>query len=261
MLHSALIGLGSNLGDSFTLLGEAIERLATDARIEVVEVSGWIESLPIGGPSGQSAFINGAAKLATDLSAAELLAELHSVENLLGRSREVDWGPRTIDLDLLLFGQEIIATPALVVPHPRMAVRSFVLAPATEVAGDWLHPWIGSPLGELWKTWRDGVDAVGLVGDAATRTSLRVLVTEVFPALQTAVAAGSVADCELELIAVSQPLVEIAKPRLTICARHNDAIGLPTLCVDLADTTMSRRDVAAALIDAWPSLGESGGSA
>ncbi len=265
MPHRTLIGLGSNLGDSRRQLADALDRLDALDQIEVLNASNLVDSRPIGGPADQPPFANGAALLATELSAAELLAKLQIVESALGRVREIEWGPRTLDLDLLLYGQEIMNLPGLVVPHPRLAVRSFVLEPATEIAGDWVHPWINTPLGELWKTWRMGVDAVGLIGDATTRDSLRQLLTQLFPKLSSAeVLDSKVGNRELAMVAIgdakndakSEAKNEQQVPRIAFCTCPDAAIpGIPTLCVDFFDDQVARRDVAAAIIDAWPSLG------
>jgi 2-amino-4-hydroxy-6-hydroxymethyldihydropteridine diphosphokinase len=107
------------------------------------------ESGAIGGPDGQPAFLNAAARLQTDLTPRQLLALLHETERQLGRVRERRWAARRIDLDLLLYDQRIIDTPTLVVPHPRMAFRRFVLVPAVEIAADMTHPGTGWALSRL----------------------------------------------------------------------------------------------------------------
>lgn len=144
-----LIGLGSNVGDRAGTLVRAVERLRSDRSFAVTDVSHWRETSPVGGPAGQGAFLNGALTLETSLPPPELWQRLQQVENELGRTHEVRWGPRTIDLDLLLYGEEQIETPSMLVPHPRMAYRRFVLAPAAEIAGDMRHPRIGWTIDEL----------------------------------------------------------------------------------------------------------------
>jgi len=148
-MTSALIALGSNLGDRRVNLDSALQRLAQRPDIRLLATSTWHESRPIGGPAGQPAFLNGAAMVETSLSPPALLAALREVEQSLRRHRTARWGPRTIDLDLLLFGQQVIDTPELAVPHPRMAFRRFVIEPAAEIAPDWRHPAIGWTLAEL----------------------------------------------------------------------------------------------------------------
>jgi 2-amino-4-hydroxy-6-hydroxymethyldihydropteridine diphosphokinase len=137
-----LIGLGSNQGDRQEILNAAVARLG-QCRVEIVGRSMWHETSPIGGPPGQPRFLNGALTLETALPPHELLAALRQIEDQLGRRRTTPWGPRTVDLDLLLYGDMTLDTPSLVLPHPRLAFRRFVLEPAAEVAGAMLHPRIG----------------------------------------------------------------------------------------------------------------------
>jgi 2-amino-4-hydroxy-6-hydroxymethyldihydropteridine diphosphokinase len=127
----AYIGLGANLGDREGNLREALERLA---ELGPLRVSSFRETDPVG-VTDQPRFVNAVAELETDLSARDLLARLLEVERELGRDRsgEERWGPRTIDLDLLLYGDEVIDEPGLTVPHPRLAERRFVLEPLHEL--------------------------------------------------------------------------------------------------------------------------------
>ena len=136
----ALIGLGSNLGDRRATLEAAADLLGESPGISVRAVSSLHETEAIGGPGGQGAFLNAAAALETSLDPASLLRRLQEIEERLGRVRAVRWGERTLDLDLLLFGDSVIDTPELTVPHLRMAVRRFVLAPLAEIAPDALDP-------------------------------------------------------------------------------------------------------------------------
>src|SRR5262245_43723447 len=124
-MTDALIGLGSNLGDPQENLARAVASLRATPGIENVVVSQPLKTSPIGGPAGQGEFLNAAARFSTTLAPLELLDMLLGIETQLGRTREVHWGPRTIDLDLLLYGEEIISTPRLTVPHPRLATRKF----------------------------------------------------------------------------------------------------------------------------------------
>ena len=144
-----LIGLGSNLGDRQQTLDAAVARLAQNAQVRIVARSEWIETKPIGGPVDQSAYLNGAVLLETPLAPEALLAVLQQIEAELGRRRDRRWGPRTIDLDLLLYDQIVMATRDLVLPHPRMAWRRFVLKPAAQVAPTMLHPTTGWTIRQL----------------------------------------------------------------------------------------------------------------
>jgi 2-amino-4-hydroxy-6-hydroxymethyldihydropteridine diphosphokinase len=130
----AYVGLGSNLGDREATLQAAIAALPG-----VVAVSELLETDPVG-VIDQPAFLNGAVALETDLSARELLERLLAVERELGRERRERWGPRRIDLDLLLYGSETIDEPGLTVPHPRLHERRFALEPLAELDSELLVP-------------------------------------------------------------------------------------------------------------------------
>jgi pantoate--beta-alanine ligase len=142
-----LLGLGSNLGDRVGNLLEGLRLLKR--RVTVLRLSSLHETRPVGGPPGQANFFNAAAVVATELPPGDLVAALHDIESQLGRERAETWGPRTIDLDLLLYDQQIIHTAQLTVPHPRMHERRFVLAPAAEIAGDLRHPALNATIDEL----------------------------------------------------------------------------------------------------------------
>jgi len=140
----AWIGLGSNLGDRRATLEAAIDDLRAEDGVEVLAVSPWYETAPVG-PVEQGAFLNGAAGLRTDLPPGPLLALLSSIERRHGRDRTAGerWGPRTLDLDLLLYEDRIIDEPGLTVPHPRMAERRFVLEPLAAIAPNVVVPAAG----------------------------------------------------------------------------------------------------------------------
>ena len=129
----AYVGLGANLGDRDATIRRALELLAAEDDVEVVAVSRLRETEPVG-LVDQPRFLNGAAAIETSLSARQLLDVLLRAEQELGRVRSgVRFGPRTIDLDLLLYGGEIVAEPGLQVPHPRLHERRFALEPLAEL--------------------------------------------------------------------------------------------------------------------------------
>jgi 2-amino-4-hydroxy-6-hydroxymethyldihydropteridine diphosphokinase len=144
----AYVGLGANLGDRTAMLRAALEELRGEEGISVVGVSALRETEPVG-IVDQPTFLNAAAAVETQLSARELLDRLLSIERRLGRTRDGPrFGPRTIDLDLLLYGEETIAEPGLEVPHPRLHERLFALEPLAELDPALVVPGLG-PLGEI----------------------------------------------------------------------------------------------------------------
>jgi 3-oxoacyl-[acyl-carrier protein] reductase len=145
----AYIGLGSNLGERGALLDEAVARLRLCPGIDVISVSSYYETDPIGGPAGQGKYLNAAACLLTTLDAPQLLGALQAIETELGRVRTERFGARTIDLDLLLYGLAIVQTDGLLVPHPRMHERLFVLEPLMEIAPLAVHPVLQSTAKDL----------------------------------------------------------------------------------------------------------------
>lgn len=149
ILHDAYIGLGANLGRREKTITAALNALETTREIEVVAVSGLYETDPVGGPPDQPKFLNAAAHLRTTLSPERLLNVCASIEEALGRRREVRWGPRTIDLDLLLYDREIRASVELTLPHPAMHERRFVLEPLAEIAPDTMHPLLEQTVQEM----------------------------------------------------------------------------------------------------------------
>jgi len=135
MNNIAYIALGSNIGERYTYLTEAIKFLNKNPYIHVDDVSSVYETEPVG-YTDQSCFLNLVIKISTNLSSQELLKVTQKVENGLGRKREIRWGPRTIDLDILLYNQENIEAENLIVPHPRMFERAFVIVPLLEINQD-----------------------------------------------------------------------------------------------------------------------------
>lgn len=129
------LGLGSNLGDRLATLQAAVDHLAARAGIDVDASSRVYETAPVGGPE-QPDYLNAVLGIRTTLSPRELLSACQRVEEDLGRVRDVRWGPRTIDVDVLTFDDQTIDEPDLQVPHPRMHERAFVLLPLLELDGD-----------------------------------------------------------------------------------------------------------------------------
>jgi len=144
----AYIGLGANLGDREAMLRSALEQLGAEPGIDVMAVSRLRDTDPVG-ITDQPRFLNAAAAVETDLTARELLDRLLGIERRLGRTREAPrFGPRTIDLDLLLYGDEQIDDPGLEVPHPRLHERLFALEPLADLDPDLVVPGRG-PLADI----------------------------------------------------------------------------------------------------------------
>jgi 2-amino-4-hydroxy-6-hydroxymethyldihydropteridine diphosphokinase len=154
-MTTVYVGLGSNLGDRRRNLEAALEALRAHPRITVSAVSSFLETEPVGGPPGQGKFLNAAAGIETDLAPEALLEELKRVERTLGRKPGPRWGPREIDLDILLYGDTILETGTLVIPHPRMRERRFVLEPLAEIAPTARDPATGRTVRELLASLKD----------------------------------------------------------------------------------------------------------
>ena len=131
-MNDSYLSLGSNMGDRLDMLKQAVRLLMEHPAIEIASISSLYETEPVGF-TAQEPFLNMVVRVQTDLSPLELLDFCQEVEQQLQRKRVVRWGPRTIDLDILLYNQEKIASERLVVPHPRMHERAFVLIPLQEI--------------------------------------------------------------------------------------------------------------------------------
>ena len=144
-----LIACGSNEGQPRQHLADAGDLLRSMPGLTLLATSRIRETRPVGGPAGQAPFMNGAFLVETEFAADELLGVLTAIENTLHRERLERWGPRTIDLDLLLYGDLVIEQPGLTIPHPRMTTRRFVLEPCAEIAPDFVHPLAGCSVQDL----------------------------------------------------------------------------------------------------------------
>ncbi|MFM2095910.1 MAG: 2-amino-4-hydroxy-6-hydroxymethyldihydropteridine pyrophosphokinae [Planctomycetota bacterium] len=146
---TALIGFGANQGDPIATFQAAIEALGRTEGVRVTRVSRLYRTTAVGGPTGQRDYTNGVIRCETTLAPEQLLGVLQRIETRLGRERKERWGPRVVDLDLLLVGDALRHTEHLVLPHPRMAFRAFVLEPACEVASEITDPRTGWTLQHL----------------------------------------------------------------------------------------------------------------
>ncbi len=131
-MQEAYVALGANLGNRESSLTDAIRRLQEDSGLEVVRISAAYETAPVG-YTDQPSFLNMAVCLRAEMDPVSLLRRLLAIEQEMGRVRDIRWGPRNIDLDLLVYGDESLDTPELTLPHPRMGQRAFVLVPLRDI--------------------------------------------------------------------------------------------------------------------------------
>ncbi len=152
----AAIALGSNLGNPLAMVKGAVEVLAHEATTVLTGQSQWYKTIALGPP--QPDYVNGCVVVETRRSPQDLLHLLMALEQQFGRQRTERWGPRTLDLDLLLYNDLVLETPELTLPHPRMIERAFVLVPLAELLPDWVHPVTGLTI----RQHRNQVDCTGV---------------------------------------------------------------------------------------------------
>ena len=141
------IALGSNLGNSQQILDDAVKTIENLSEIELIARSRWYQTKPIG--PIQPDYLNGCITLKTTLAPESLLSCLWDIEHKFGRERNIRWGARTLDLDLIFYDDLVLDSPTLQIPHPRMRERTFVLVPLAEIASDWLDPVTGLTVAQL----------------------------------------------------------------------------------------------------------------
>ena len=138
-MHLVYVGFGSNIGDRLAYIQNAIRALSETEWITLQKISSVYQTAPVGYET-QAQFLNGVAAIQTDLPPLCLLHTLKNIETEVGRQHRIRWGPREIDLDILIYGDLCFQTEKLVIPHPEMHHRRFVLAPLVEIAPDLVHP-------------------------------------------------------------------------------------------------------------------------
>ena len=148
-MNTAYLGLGSNLGNRLAFLRGGRDALINQPEIEFVRASGVYETKAVGGPPDNPPFLNTALQVQTSLDAYQLLKACLAVEDEFGRSRPVRWAPRTLDIDILFYADQVICEEHLIIPHPRLQERAFVLAPLLEIAPNLKHPQLDQTITEL----------------------------------------------------------------------------------------------------------------
>ena len=134
-MNRVFIGIGSNIGDRESYIETSLKRIQEYPGVDIADTSSLYETAPVG-VTEQAAFLNMVALLETEMNAFQLLEILQGIEQSLGRERDIRWGPRTIDLDILLYNHENIVAEGLVIPHPRLLERGFVIIPLHELSPD-----------------------------------------------------------------------------------------------------------------------------
>ena len=148
-MNTAYLGLGSNLGNRLAFLRGGRNALIDRPDIELIQASGVYETEAIGGPPDNPLFLNTVLQIETTLGPQQLLEACLAVEDEFGRSRPVRWAPRTLDIDILFYTDQVISEERLTIPHPRLQERAFVLAPLLEIAPEFRHPLLEQTVTEL----------------------------------------------------------------------------------------------------------------
>ena len=148
-MNSAYLGLGSNLGSRMAFLRSGRDSLADRSDISLIRAAGVYETEAVGGPPDNPLFLNTVLQIETSLEPLQLLAACLAIEDEFGRTRPARWAPRTLDIDILFYADRVVCEEDLIIPHPRLQERSFVLAPLRDIAPDLRHPLLDQTISEL----------------------------------------------------------------------------------------------------------------
>jgi len=254
------------MGDRAATLDAAIKSLAASPGVQLVSHSTWQLTIAVGGDGRQPEFLNGAALLETSWSVAELHELLQQIETQHGRQRHERWGNRTLDLDLLLYGDSIVDIPTLTVPHPRMSFRRFALEPAVEIAGSMVHPTIGWTLDALLEHLDSGADCVAIVSRKASARA--VLADSLANHFGLVHGSASVDDSQLWPAASTTWLVVPDGLESTGCPKLSVLLDLalasemgrgPLVRIAPSSRDDIQREAFAAITAVWPHLGSPAG--
>ncbi len=281
-MATCLLALGSNLGDREATLRSALEALHATSGIRTVSASSWHRSQPvIGVPNEQQAFLNGAVLVHTTQKPLALLESLQKIENTHGRARfsgragfseQKRWPPRTLDIDLLLYENQILKSPQLTIPHPRMSFRRFVLEPAVEIAPERVHPSLGWTLRQLLTHLDEGADRVALLAKQEPDRNRWAEEIRKLAGPQSAITSGSEKTIPQEMAQLwpaeqttwitmpgSPGSRQGQSPKLSILLNSEDpelAGRGPTLQLDSDSPEEIRREIAAAVEAVWPKVSQ-----
>lgn len=203
-----LLGLGSNLGDRRAILEDAVSKI--ERRLEVLSISEWFTYPAVGGPTGQQDFLNGALVGRTELAPHDLVQQLQRIEREAGRERIRRWDSRTLDCDLLLYGDQTVDTETLQVPHPRMITRRFVLEPAASVAPDMHHPQTGWTMKRLLHHLENATPYYCVLGpddDRSRQIAQKISESTGFPLVTRAQVAGENSKSPVAWISVTSEIL------------------------------------------------------
>ena len=252
-MAKSLLALGSNLDSPLAYIRQAIHHISRLPSQQILARSSFHRTDPIGGPADQGAFLNGCLLLETSLSPEELSDKIHEIEKEMGRERRQRWAARNIDIDLLLFDRQTFHSPKLIVPHPRMSFRRFVLEPACEIAADWIHPCCGWTLARLLSQLQQRRPLVAVV--TTEPTDAQRLSSAIGEHFRCTLLEGDQGPLDLSAPGDLQPIQFAAGGRFP--ARRGLEVASDVLVGSFCQESFSRLQTTPALVVVWNSTTES----
>ncbi len=218
------------------MIQQAVKLLKDESDLHQLSVSRLVETAPIGGSLDDPPYLNGAIKLQTSLSAEQLHKRLIQVEQTLGRERNERWASRKIDLDLVGYGNQIVHSETLAVPHPRMSFRPFVLEPLNELVPNWVHPQIGRTVTDILDQLRHGKDEIGVAREILPLVKLEI---------------SNMALSELVQVV---PIEMARQPKLSILLSQQYRHIGPSVVLPESSDIAWRKGILAAIEAVWPRI-------